>query len=280
MDLAKSGKDGLSIGEQLDSMAPEGADGKAIARPAGVRSPTIVSMQLAGWLVFACLWLPVARGCSGTIERPVDDLSWSGSLDIQELLVGTLIFGSYANGLIASGILIVATLLRNRRFLWRITQAQFVIALSIGVSLLITTLISDRALRPKTEGLLTIAPPILGAFVWIILARRQNDRELAWARLQHVWTLVALVMLHLKCLFATQLLVGYWLMLAGLLGLVVAVQVARHRMVHDLFDASVAARRPRFALWQVFVWTTMFALVFGYYSSLDKLLDIMFESDS
>ena len=41
-------------------------------KPKGLKSPTVISLQLAGCLVFICLWLPLCRSCSGTIETPIN----------------------------------------------------------------------------------------------------------------------------------------------------------------------------------------------------------------
>ena len=41
-------------------------------KPAGLKSPTVISLQLAGWLVFICLWLPLCQGCGRSIETPIN----------------------------------------------------------------------------------------------------------------------------------------------------------------------------------------------------------------
>ena len=57
--------------------------------PGGIKSPTVLSLQVSGWLLFICLWLPLCRGCGGTIETPISALKLDS---ITTLLIWTAFF--------------------------------------------------------------------------------------------------------------------------------------------------------------------------------------------
>ena len=82
---------------------------KCTVKPAGLKSPTVISLQLAGWLVFICLWLPLGRGCGGTIETPIDALKLDSILDFGHLISICILLGSYSNGLLTAVLVGVAT---------------------------------------------------------------------------------------------------------------------------------------------------------------------------
>jgi hypothetical protein len=58
--------------------------------------------------------------------------------------------------------------------------------------------------------------------------------------------------------------------------MVVAVELARLRMVHDLWDASHRVERPQFTLRSAFLWITFVPLVIGYYQAIGPFVSWLF----
>lgn len=253
--------------EPAEFVAPVGA-------PAGIRSPTVVSMQLAGWAVLACLFLPLFRNCSGTVVRPVEELSSAvaSPVSTSSLVQAAVLLSVYGNGVLAAGLITISAWLCSRAFWWRSFLFQF--AVCLGLAVIFASLVLSEptpTLTARVSNGLIFIPPLVVASSWVALAIRRGAHELAWARLQHTWTIGALLYVHLMCIFAQQLLFGYWLTMIGLAGMMLAVELARHRMQHDLWDASQPAARPQFTLASIFLWITLIPLAIGYYQVVEPL---------
>ena len=247
-------------------------------KPAGLRSPSILGMQAAGWLVLASMWLPVNRGCGGTIRRPIEQLNVSLPVTVSEVTGYLWFLASYGNGLLVAMLLSLSAFWCSERLWWRsfIAQGYCTVALCVTTLVLILRPFDDA--KEITQRLLTVGPPMVLSICWIRGAIIHGQRQAAWARLQHCWTLVAFIMLNLQCIFSTELLYGYWLSIVGFALLTFFIEFARYRMQHDLWDRSLPAARPQFSVRSLFFWTTFCALTIGYFSAIEHLIDWLFPS--
>ena len=247
-------------------------------RPAGLKSPTVISLQLAGWLVFICLWLPLCRGCGGAADKiPIDTLQPISITDVAGLFSNFMLLGSYCNGLIVAFSMCVTAWFRSER-LWRVFfLSQFSLIATIAVTALAFGIAQSPNSKSLVETILGEVPAILGVLIWIGIAIRRNEFPTAWARLQHVWTIVAFFFVHLMMLFQGSARYGYWLTMIGLGGLVIAVELARYRMQHDLWDASTRVVKPQFSIRSILFWTAFFPIVFSYYRSIETFCDWLYK---
>jgi hypothetical protein len=238
------------------------------SKPAGIASPTIISLHSAGWLLLLCLFLPVCKSCNGTVERPIDALVVSSPMSTADILYCVTLLSVYGNGVLVAVLLTISAWLLSPVLWWRTFLVQFALTMTIG-SVIVGKSVTEATGSDRLEAVLTFAPPLLAGGLWIGSAIRRRAQEIAWARLQHTWTIGAFLHLQLLCIFNVELLSGYWLTLAALAGMVFAVELGRHRLQHDLWDANRPASRPQFTLRKVFWWMTFFPLVFGYYQSIE-----------
>ncbi len=245
-------------------------------KPAGLRSPTILGMQAAGWVVLACLWLPINRGCNGSITRPVENLRLNPPIQMADIVLLGWMIGCYGNGLMAAMLLALSVIWCGETLWWRAFIAQLTCAGGLCLMTLALNLNPSNHAKELTQNLLVLVPPMILSWSWIGLAMRYRQRQSAWARLQHSWTLVGLVMLQLQSLFSTKILYGYWVSIVGFVGLTFSIELARLRMKHDLWDRSAPALRPQFTIRGIFFWTTFCALVVGYYGAIGPILSWMF----
>ena len=267
----------LTASRGATSPTLEKPDLQPTIRPAGLKSPTVISLQLAGLLVFLCLWLPLCRGCSGTTKIPIESLNVGSQTNVGDWLFDFMLLGSYGNGLLVALLISVTAWFANER-LWKLFfLTQFGVTLSIGVALVAYSLWRCTDLKTLLETTLSALPPLLGFSIWVGLAIQRRAFQSAWARLQHSWTIAALFFVHLLILFQGSALYGYWLTLIGLVGMLVAVELARLRMQHDLWDASQRVLRPQFSIRSILIWTALFPIVFGYYRAIEPLCNWIFK---
>ncbi len=246
-------------------------------QPTGLKSPTVISLQLAGLLVFACLWLPLCRGCSGTTRIPIETFKEGSLTDVGDWLFNFMLLGSYCNGLIVAVLISVTAWFASER-LWKVFfLAQFGLTLSIGVALVAYSIWRCTDLKNLLETALSAPPALFGFSIWVGLAIQRRALQSAWARLQHAWTIAALFFVHLLMLFQGSALFGYWLTLIGLVGMVVAVELARLRMQHDLWDPSQRVLRPQFSIRSILIWTAFFPIVFSYYRAIEPFCNWIFQ---
>lgn len=244
--------------------------------PCGLRSPTIISMQSAGWLLLLCMWLPINRGCGGTINKPIEQLDFSSPYNFLDLLGDLWILGSYGNGLLAASLLAASALWRSEQLWWSSTLLQLLAAVSLSTAAIVLMFVNESEPKQVVTNVLLYLVPWLLSLTWIATALRNGQRQSAWARLQHTWTLVGAFGLQLQCIFSTEILYGYWLSLIAFAALILAVEFARHRMVHDLWERNQPAFTPRFSLRKIFLWTTFSAAVIIYCQSIQPVLDWLF----
>ena len=255
----------------------QASDSQPSKKPSGLTSPTVISLQLAGWLVFACLWLPLCNGCSGgAAKTPIDFLKPVTLGHVRELFFNTLILGSYCNGLLVAISMGIVAWIANER-LWRFFFfAQFGVTFTMATVLVVIGLAWSTDQRNLLETFLFTVPTLLAISFWIVRAIRRKDFQRAWARVQHAWMITAIFMIHMMILFEGSVLYGYWVTWVGQASLVIAVEIATYRMKHDLWDASQIVTRPQFAIGNILCWTAFFPLAFSYYQAIGPVCNWFF----
>jgi hypothetical protein len=246
-------------------------------RPAGLFSPTILSLKLAGGLVFICFWLPLCRGCNGGADViPIKEVQFV-PIEPEKVLGSSLILGSYSNGLLVAISVSIAALLRSEKIWKRFFLSQLILTLGVSAAMIFGAMAYSNSTRDLLETVLGAIPAWLGVATWISGAIRRHDYPAAWARLQHTWTIVTCFFMHLLMIFQGQARYGYWLTLVGLVGQVIAVEVARYRMKHDIWDASSKVVRPQFSIRNILFWTAFFPIVLTYYQTITPFCDWLFK---
>ena len=265
----------LAMKEKIEAIETGTVNSKD--QPAGLKSPTVISLHLAGWLVFICLWLPLCRGCGGTVQTPIDALNLDSTTNFGDLISIAILLGSYGNGLLTAILVSVAAWMVSER-LWRFTFiAQYLISLSIGSVLVVLMLWHSDSAKELLVNCLFSCPVLVGVGLWVGLAMKRQEFPVAWARLQHVWTIAALFYVFLLMLFKSAAMYGFWLTLIGLGGMVIAVELARYRMQHELWDASQSVVRPQFTIRRILIWTAFFPIVFSYYRAIEPFCNWFFK---
>ena len=245
-------------------------------QPAGLKSPTVISLQLAGWLVFICLWLPLCRGCGGAVDKiPIDTLQFP-PFDAKNLAPNFMLLGAYCNGLFVAFYVCLSAWFVSEKLWKSFFLTQLSVTVINSVTLLCFSMVYSDSSRELAETILGSFPTLVGFSVWIGIPIRRNDYPVAWARLQHSWTLGAFFFVHLLMLFQGDARYGYWVTMVGLVSLLVAVEIARYRMPHDLWDSSVGILRPRFTIRNILCWTALFPVVFSYFQAIRPICDWLF----
>ncbi len=246
-------------------------------RPAGLFSPTVLSLKLAGGLVFICLWLPLCRGCSGGADViPISKVQIV-PFEPEKAFGSSLVLASYSNGLLVAISISIATLLHSEKIWKRFFLSQLVITLGVSAAMIVGAMVYSDSPRDLLETILGSTPAWLAVAAWTGAAIRRHDYPTAWSRLQHTWTIVTCFFVHLLMIFQGQARYGYWLTIAGLIFQVIAVEVARHRMKHDLWDASSKVVRPQFSIRNILFWTAFFPIVLTYYQTITPFCDWLFK---
>lgn len=248
------------------------AAGGRAAKPAGVLSPTALSLHVAGWLMLACFFLPISRGCNGAIVRPVNCLAISPPVQASHIIGSAIALSVYGNALATALLITISGLTRSPVFWWRTFVVQFAITFSAMLAMMCSIMFDATSLRGWLVNTFEFLPAFVGGTTWVALAMRRGERELAWARLHHLWTVAGWVVLHLQCIFSNRLLYGYWMTLGALAAQFFAVELARHRMQHDLWDRSQPVRRPQISLRTIFLWMTVLPLIPAYFQALQALI--------
>lgn len=245
-------------------------------QPAGIFSPTVLSLKLAGWLVFICLWLPLCRGCGGGPDLVPINVIQLVPIEPEKVFGSCLLLVSYSNGLLVALSVCVATLLHSEKIWKRFFLSQLILSLSVSAAMIGAAMVTSDSPRALLETMLGSIPAWLGVTAWIGGAILRQDYTTAWARLQHTWTIIAYFYIHLLMIFQGQVRYGYWVTLTGLACQVIAVEVARHRMKHDLWDASSAVVRPQFSIRNILFWTAFFPIVLTYYQAIAPFCNWLF----
>jgi hypothetical protein len=238
-------------------------------RPAGLRSPTVLSLQVSGWLLFSCLWMPLCRGCGGGPDKiPVESLRIS-PFEAENQIANFALLGSYSNGLfIAFSAALSAWLVSEK--LWRACfLAQFFITSGISIAVVVAAMMQSSHGRQLLTTVLVMIPALTGFLTWVGLAIRRQAYQVAWARLQHAWTMISLFFVHGLLLFEGHVLYGYWVTMVALASVLIAIEIARHRMKHDLWDSEAPVVRQHFTIRRILFWTAFFPIVFGYCQAIE-----------
>jgi hypothetical protein len=238
-------------------------------QPAGLRSPTVLSLQVSGWLLFSCLWLPLCRGCGGGPDKlPVQSLRTS-PLEAEHQIANFVLLGTYGNGMFIATCVAFSAWLVSEKFWKGCLITQFFITSGISIAVVVVALVQSGSGRQLLNTILVMVPALIGFLAWVSLAIRRQAYQDAWARLQHTWTMIGLFFVHGLLLFEGRVLYGYWVTMVALVCIVIAVEVARHRMKHDLWDSEAQVVRPQFTIRKILFWTAFFPIVFGYCQAIE-----------
>ncbi len=245
-------------------------------RPAGLRSPTVLSLQVSGWLLFSCLWLPLCRGCGGGPDKIPVQLLRIFPFEAEHQFANFLLIGSYGNGLLIAILAAVSAWLVSEKFWKACFLTQFFVTSGISIAVVGVAMVQSSSGRQLLSTVLVTIPALIGFLSWVGLAIRSQEYQVAWARLQHAWTMSAILIVHGLLLFEGRVRYGYWVTMVALLFVVIAVEIARHRMKHDLWDSEAPVIRPQFTIRKILFWTAFFPLVFGYCQAMEALCNWVF----
>ena len=247
-------------------------------KPAGLLSPTVMSLQLAGWMVFLCLWLPVCKGCGGGPDlSPLDFLEPVSVVSVKTWIFDVILLGSYCNGLVAAMLISATALLASERLWKKLFFVQFGLTSTIFTVMVLIGLVYSPDGKQLLGSFLFMAPTLTAYGAWIWFAVRRNDLQRAWARMQHSWTIATYFFIHLMIVLKGAVLIGYWITMLGLAGMVVAVEMANYRMKHDLWDSTQRVTRPQFAIKNILAWTAFFPITFSYFQAIDPFCNWVFK---
>lgn len=228
-------------------------------------------MQLAGWLLLACFFVPVAEGCDGKSTVPTNMLNSPAPSDLASIIVIVAVIGAYANGVVWGIVTLVTGAFRSQRIFWAAFGLQCGLTL-LGMLSLLVIEASQGSWRDLLEVLVNCFPLVVYLSICVILPLRRRQFLLAWTRFQQAWLVGVLVWMNLICIFSRTLKWGYpitWLA-SGLM--FVAVLVASGRIEHDLWNSNSPVSKPQFSIRQTFIWTTGLAVVIAYYQLIGKLM--------
>lgn len=246
---------------------------------AALKSPTVLSTQVATLILLASLWLPVGEGCKGSVITPASMVHFDPAQSFVDWFFNWTVLTAFTNGLWIAGVITLAAIWKSKR-IW---QVGFTLQLVLTcLYLLLMTAFGAweiESVKSAVEWMAFSVPVLTISVLWVGWSIQHRQWVIAWARLQHLWTFTAFVYFHLGLLFSKALFYGYFIVLAGLLGTVVAVEIAKNRMEFDLWDRSRPIGRFNFSIRSLMGWTTFLAVIIGYYQGIPVLLEQIFGSE-
>lgn len=228
-------------------------------------------MQLAGWLLLACFFVPVAEGCDGKNTVPANIVNSPAPKDLASIIAIVAVVGAYANGVVWGIVTLVSGAFRSQRVFWAAFGLQCSLTLLGMISLMVIDAIQGTW-RDVLEVSVNSLPLVVYLSICVFVPIRRRQFLLAWTRFQQAWLVGVLVWMNLICLFSRTLKWGYpvtWLA-SGLM--FVAILVASGRIEHDLWNSNAPVSKPQFSIRQTFIWTTGMALVIAYYQLIGRLM--------
>lgn len=228
-------------------------------------------MQLAGWLLLSCFFVPVAEGCDGKSTVPANILANPAPLDFASTIAIVAVISAYANGVVWGIVTLVSGAFRSQRVFWVAFGLQCAFTLFGMLSLLVIES-TQGTWRDLLEVSVNYFPLLVYLSICVFLPLRRRQFLLAWTRFQQAWLVGVLVWMNLICLFSRTLKWGYpvtWLA-SGLM--FVAILIGSGRIEHDLWNANTPINRPQFSIRQTLIWTTSLAIVIAYYQLISKVM--------
>ncbi len=254
----------------LEPPNPQPATPATAIRP--ITSPTVRNLQLSGWVLFICLWLPVAKGCNGVDVYPIDGIldgnlfsSWEGSLSRLSVLY------AWGHALFLAVTVAASALLASPAIFRRTFSIQ---ALTLGVLLASNVFVSFKPMGSfyeYTRGVVFWIIPLSMLTWWMMRPFLSGAYWRGWARFHYLSALYSFVFINFACLFGTAH-VGYFVGLAALIWHCVAVEIASRRIVHDLWKPETIVAPMQFSISQIFTWMTVPPLVIAYFQVMSWLL--------
>ncbi|MFO0923623.1 MAG: hypothetical protein U0905_14180 [Pirellulales bacterium] len=251
---------------------------EGLIKAKGMASRTVWPFYGLGLLLMACLWLPVAKGCNGSLVYPVENVRCfepgATAMDIFGSLSLLLIYG---NGLSAAFLLTLAALFATRTWWWNAFHVEFICTLVwVGIAFGFQLFNTIESYREMLEFVLYDLVTLAVALAWIGKAWMQQRPFQAWARLRYTWVLGAMFVVQMSCLFGSAQ-IGYYVSMIALVGLAFSIERASRRMEHDLWDPSAAVVPFQFSLWNIFVWMTFPPVAVAYFVGVNKIVEWLFD---
>ncbi len=263
----------------MNTSDPDGeTDRHLLQKPKGLRSRIVIQLNLFSLLLFLCLWLPVARGCNGSLVYPINTLQSVSTLpaELPGSVASLAVLGTYAEPLINGLLFATCAWKVSRNLWWKSFLLTYYFCLAIALIGFIGEVAKTSCDLHAMLKLIFFSIIPFGVAVWWIGLRPQIERgERAWARWQYTWMLGAVYCVHMQCVFG-NVNVGYFVGLFAIVGIVFSVEAASRRMQHDLWDPLQVIRPFQFTLRNTFVWMTLPPLAFGYFQFIDRGLDWLF----
>jgi small-conductance mechanosensitive channel len=245
---------------------------QSISLKSAILNPTVLSPQLAGLVLLLSMFLPLCEGCDGKNVYPSDMLRASPP---SPLIDRALIASHFGFGLLLGASLAVVGIFRSRRFFIGLFFAELSSILAL-IAVVFLPEFFDYNLKDMVGNFLAIAPPVVACVTWVGFAIKRRRWPEAWGRLNIGCCMYLLLWIHMLCLFARMLLVGYFVFLIGIILLICSIVWCVQRMEHDLWDRNQPKSKLQFSVAKIMAWTTGLAVTIGYYRSLDHVLRWLF----
>ncbi len=254
----------------LEPPKPRPATPAQAIRP--ITSPTVRNLQISGWVLFICLWLPVAKGCNGVDTYPIDGI-FDGNLftSLEGCLSRLSVLYAWGHTLFLAVAVAASAILASPAFFRRTFLMQ---ALTFGVLLASNVYLSFKpmtSLYEYTRGFVFWILPLVILVWWTIRPLLSGAFWRGWARFHFLSALYSFAFLNFACLFGTAH-VGYFVGIAALIWHCVAVEIASRRIVHDLWIPETIVAPMQFSITQIFTWMTVPPLVIAYFQVMSWLL--------
>ncbi|MBX3420506.1 MAG: hypothetical protein KF752_03010 [Pirellulaceae bacterium] len=236
------------------------------------RLTSVWATQISAWFWMVCLWLPLSVGSNDSIRRPIGIFHVSSELFAEQGLTAASLISFSNIWFVAGGILLVAV--THSRALWIAGFAlQALVSLLLVVLMTVWTASEFQHPRDAIPPILAWGLPLILSAAWIGEAAWHRRWVDTWARFQHCWTIMAWLFLQLMTfLFIRQLMYGYVVASLCLMTMVVSVELARCRMVHELWDRAAPVEPFHFSIRSLLIWMTVLAGIIAYYQGVNVFL--------
>lgn len=216
----------------------------------------------------ASFWMPHVLGCSNTVVVPAESLDQTiaeeGGLEAFNLFWPYLIGLSTAVAVLLCAVFawkFADRLLLGLQFFWYIC-----ICLGLWSSVLTNQV--NRVFLIFMEQL----PVHVCVFWWCGRAVARRDWATAWARLSTIMMALAILRLYLTYVFARAHYYGFYVAIAGIVGMFLGPWFFRVRWERVLVSIDANKRPLQFRVIELLIAITLFALGYGYYRYLPELL--------
>ncbi|MEO1529110.1 MAG: hypothetical protein AAFX06_27130 [Planctomycetota bacterium] len=238
------------------------------SRASALRSLSVTSNTLFGWILAATFLMPFAVGCDNkTVLSPMSMMNARAIEDGAFGVVCELFYQwPYVYGVVLPLWMLAAAFVRPKQLgAWLIPLPMgFLIPLNVGGVIALSLYVSswDELLVSVSFFVL----PQLLVFVWSALGLRKDPLVAATRGLSGLGAIATLVIyLHAVVTLSSRFLYGFYVALIATIGLTFSAWSLYARGEQTLSDTSLPRRRFQFPLWTMFVWTTVVAIIAAIY---------------